>query len=130
MFVWQSTYDTKVKWLEEQLRWKESSRVKTVQEYEQLKIVHRLDTKAIEDLRHERDALKSELEELKRSFYDPHSEDGLTVGLIDAILTISSALVARDVSTLMVQDALAGLRGYKDLATVMDAAAIAKRVVC
>lgn len=70
MFVWRSTYDTRVNDLVRRLKDAETFRLKLRGDLEQLKTVNRLHLKAEGDLRNERDALKSELEKFKVSRAD------------------------------------------------------------
>lgn len=49
------------------------------------------------------------------------SEEGITVGLVDAIIAINRVLAERDLSTANVQEALADLLEDPDLQTIRDA---------
>lgn len=52
---------------------------------------------------------------------DCRSEDGVTVGLVDAMISILRVLAPRDLSTTNVQEALADLTQDPDLRTVLTA---------
>jgi hypothetical protein len=58
---------------------------------------------------------------------DCRSDEGVTVGLIDAIISIARILVHRDVSPRVVKEALADLADDEDVAAVMFAAAAIKQ---
>lgn len=51
---------------------------------------------------------------------DCRSETGITVGLIDAIITMSRLLAQRDLSAPEVQESLKDLRQDEDLRKVLD----------
>lgn len=52
---------------------------------------------------------------------DCRSEEGITVGLVDAIISILRVLAIRDMAYEVVQEALLDLREDPDLLTVLDA---------
>ena len=53
---------------------------------------------------------------------DCRSAEGVTVGLIDGLITIARVLTKRDLSPAAVQEALIDLRSDEDLARVLDPA--------
>lgn len=129
MFVWRSTYENKVMTMTRQLVDAETFRLELRGKLEQLKKVNKLNVATQEDLRNERDALKSQLANIKIISSDCRSEDGITIGLIDALIVIGRILNKRDVSNIEVQEALADLREDEDRIGIVEKADTAKRVI-
>lgn len=55
---------------------------------------------------------------------DCRSEDGITAGLVDALISVARVLAARDLTTPAAVEALADLGTDEDMACVMKAASI------
>ena len=51
---------------------------------------------------------------------DCRTDDGITVGLIDAIISIARVLRYRDMSSVSVKEALADLRQDEDIAKILQ----------
>lgn len=131
MFVRASIYRRDLRQAEIALRGEQNSHEQTKHKLETVKTLHRLQIKATADLISEREALKIELEEVKKGIFttDGHSEDGITIGLIDALITIGHILNGRDMANLEVQEALADLRDDEDRIGIVEKADTAKRVI-
>jgi hypothetical protein len=53
---------------------------------------------------------------------DCRSDEGVTIGLIDTLITVSRVLSDRDFSSIAVKEALKDLAEDKDLSAIMDVA--------
>jgi hypothetical protein len=51
---------------------------------------------------------------------DCRSDDGVTVGLIDALISVARVLKDRDLSSVEVQEALEDLRGDEDIRFILS----------
>ncbi len=54
------------------------------------------------------------------TYTDCREEDGITVGLIDSLISIARVLAKRDLSPEAVTEALADLRADEDIATLLN----------
>lgn len=60
------------------------------------------------------------MENAKHTETDCREEDGITVGLIDSLISIARVLVKRDFKSESVQEALKDLRSDKDVAKILE----------
>lgn len=58
------------------------------------------------------------------TYGDCRSEEGVTTGLIDAVISIARVLARRDFTPPAVREALADLRADEDVAALLAAAAL------